>query len=120
MDKGDQICMISVQIRRYAVEVQANTGRSIQDTLRDFVAAARSGFIVFGEINCCTVCGSKSNRIIVTKRMDEETVRTHKCEFCNNVFRSVEKIIFHSPGLQKESKPIALKKKKPHIKNRKS
>lgn len=112
--------MISVQIRRYAVEVQANTGRSIQDILRDFVSAARDGFIIFGEINCCTVCGSKSNRIIVTKQTEEETIRTHKCEFCNNVFRSREKVIFHSLRLQKESKPIAEKKKKPHIKNRKS
>lgn len=110
--------MISVQIRSYAVEVQANTGRSIQDILRDFVSAARDGFITFGEINCCTVCGSKNNRIIVTKRFAEEIVRTHKCEFCNNVFRSKEEIKLHSPGLQKEAKPIAPKKKKTHIKNR--
>lgn len=111
--------MISIQLRRFAIARQAETGLSLQEILRSIVRAARDGLIQFSTTNYCTLCGSDKTRIIITRRFENVTTRTHKCDFCNNVFRSEE--IRETKSIQRlenQPEPVVKKRKKRHIKDR--
>lgn len=107
--------MISIHIRRLAAQVSATTGQSIQDFLSEIVQSINSGMVDFRSRRC-PFCGSAQEIVTHTMPGSDVVMRRHKCTFCTTTFNSREEKI--SKMLDESNKPIALSRKKPHIKKR--
>ena len=123
--------MISNHFRRYANAVHAETGRSIQEIMHDFVECVRTGKAKYENGKApCPLCGSFRNVVTSTRKGDAETIRFHKCDLCGNAFQSKEsrpeektkapEADLTKPVLNTDNqrKAIAPKRKGRHIKSR--
>ena len=81
---------IPVQIRKFAVMIQNETGKSMQEILEAIVGAVKNSVAEFGKEILCPLCGSRLTRVTTTRMGETETVRYHSCDYCSSSFKSIQ------------------------------
>lgn len=102
-------------IRRIAIIIHSETGRSLQEVISEIVTALQGGRIQY-PVSHCPICATKNHRIASTKSGENCAIRYHVCDFCTGTFVSEEIKPMKIPS--NEALAVAPPKKKRHIKGR--
>jgi len=90
-NKDREATVTSTNLRRLALMVHLETGKSVQEALEEIVSAIQGGRVPF-PLSLCPICASARHRITSTKTYIDGIVRYHSCDFCTGNFVSEEKL----------------------------